>query len=150
MVEIYNVLESQFPDYEKKLQPMPESSVFLMTPEWGRAYIPPHHSILMRSVETDILIQHDIQASIKNNPFIGMEIYYYPRGENSRERLNELNNPMREMKQCLINNFPDLIKEDDFTETFYKAPHPTVAGLQALTIHTIALGGLVLLCCIAF
>ena len=124
MVQIYNVIKHEFPDYRVELLPRPEISRFVLGPSaWGWVYIEPHHDIVMRSKENNILIQYQLRYSKKESPFIGIDIWYFLKGENCHDRSRELNEPMAKVKQCLIDNFPERITEDDFTETVRHMPH---------------------------
>jgi hypothetical protein len=115
MMQIYNVLKRDFPDYTMELVPVPEYSEFMVTPEWGRAYVEARHYIGMRSSANDILIQHQVSPSNKRHPFVGVSISYYLNGKNRHGRLDELKEPMEKIKKCLIDNFPEQLKEEDFT-----------------------------------
>ncbi|MCL1920723.1 MAG: hypothetical protein FWG50_06550 [Kiritimatiellaeota bacterium] len=118
MVQVYDVMEREFPDYRIKLIPVPESSKFMIAPEWERVYIEPHHNVVMRSKENNIIIMYHIESSKKKRPFVGIDIWYFLKGENCHDRLSELSEPMAKVKKCLTDNFPEKITEEDFTEEF--------------------------------
>ena len=122
MVQIYNVLKQELPNYTIELVPVPEDSTFMVIPEWGRAHVESHHYIGMRSSANDILIQYHVMPSNKKSPFVEIRISYYLNGENSHNRLDELNEPMNKIKKILIDKSPEKIKEEDFTERFLPRP----------------------------
>ena len=130
MVTISDILKREFPDYRIELKTVPETSVYNLDPsDWGWIYIEPHLYIVMCSKENNIILQYKIKETKKKSPFVGIYIYYYLKGEIHRERITELIEPMARLKKCLVNNFPEKINDNDFTEEFLPVPHQ-VRGWQ--------------------
>ena len=123
MVQVFNALKRDFPEYRIELVPVPEDSAFMIAPGWGRVYVEPHHYVVMRSQENNITIDYRVEYTKKKSPFVGIDISYYLKGENCHDRLSELNEPMARVKKCLTNTFPEKITEKDFTEKFLHIPH---------------------------
>lgn len=124
MFQIFNVLTNDFPSYNVELKNSPEFSVYSLNPyDWGRVNIKPHDYIVIHTKENNIVMQYIIKYSNKKNPFVGIRICYYLKGKNCRDRLSELIEPMENIKNCLINNFPEKITAQDFVEKFLPIPH---------------------------
>ena len=119
MDDIYNVLVDNFPDYNIRLDYTPGSSSFMIFPRWGRVYSQARHSIYMYSDNYSIIIQY---SGVPHEEFTGILIWYYLKGENIYERIDELREPMEKIKQCLINNFSEYLTNDDFIEQFMPLP----------------------------
>jgi len=124
MLQIYNVIQRDFPNYKTELMTANKISVYNLDPsDWGRVEIDPYHYIVMSSKENDIFIEYVINYSTKINPFVGIRISYYLKGDNFHERLGELKNPMEKIKKSLIENFVEKINENNFSEKFLPIPH---------------------------
>ena len=124
MVHIFNAMQRDFPNYKTELMTANKISVYNLDPsDWGRVEIDPYHYIVMSSKENDIFIEYVINYSTKINPFVGIRISYYLKGDNFHERLGELKNPMEKIKKSLIENFVEKINENNFSEKFLPIPH---------------------------
>ena len=124
MVQIFNAMQRNFPNYKTKLMTANKISVYKLDPsDWGRVEIDPYHYVVMRSKENNIIIEYVINYSTKKNPFVGIRISYYLKGDNYHERLDELKDPMENVKKCLIDTFSNEITENDFIEQFLHVPH---------------------------
>jgi hypothetical protein len=119
ILEIYDILKDNFPEYNLKLSYHPESSSFQLFPKWGNIIVKERHSINMTSEKYFITFQYLIET---NGTFSGISISYYLIGENIYERINELIEPMNNIKYCLINNFPDYLNENNIYEKFQPIP----------------------------
>jgi hypothetical protein len=120
MIEIYKVLKDNFPEYNIELVDVPGSSSFVIFfPYWGRQYIEPHHYIDMNSEKYSIIVQYGIDDY---GTFTGIYLDYYLRGENIYERIDELKEPMENIKNCLKDNFPEYLTENNFSENFIPLP----------------------------
>jgi hypothetical protein len=73
----------------------------------------------MYSDNYNIIIQY---SGVPHEEFTGILIWYYLKGENIYERIDELREPMEKIKQCLINNFSECLTNDDFIEQFMPLP----------------------------
>jgi len=119
IVEFYDVLKIKFPEYNLELSYHPESTSLQLFPKWGNINVKEHHSIYMTSENISIILQYLIDT---NGTFTGISISYYLKGENIYERINELIEPMNNIKYCLINNFPYYLNENSFSEKFQPIP----------------------------
>ena len=125
MLEIYNVLKINFPEYNIELTEVSESSSYMIFPRMGRVYVKPHHYIRIRSEKYNIFIQYqinEVNAIDSYATFPGIYLHYYLRGENIYERIDELKEPMENIKRCLMNNFSELLIESNFSERFQPIP----------------------------
>jgi hypothetical protein len=122
MVDIYNVLKDNFTDYEIMLEEKPESSSFMIYPPIGKKIVKAHYYISMVSENYKIHIQNGIN---EYGELTDIFIIYYINtkdAHDARERINKLNEPMEKMKLCLINNFNDIIKNENFIQKFKPLP----------------------------
>jgi hypothetical protein len=125
MEEVSNVLEQYFPDYYIELVNVPESSSYMLLPKKGTVYVKSHHYISIRSEKYSITIQYlidSVNTIDSYATFPGIFLNYYLLGDNIYERIDELKGPMENIKQCLLNNFPELLTENNFSEKFQPIP----------------------------